>query len=473
MHHYSYNHSNPQSGIYTTLVALTLLAVLATIGLAVDTGSAYRTRLFLQNAVDAAAVKGTAHVLENMMSDVQIVRSSENLARLNMRINGYDPANVRAVSARIVAPRRGVHVDSTGRQPTWLLGLLPGFPRAVTLVVASEARSRTLSVVIVLDRSGSMNACMESMTSPCPDPAATRLWAAKTAAAAVVQGLQVGDQVGLVSFADNVTVHQTLTPPLTTANIAGHRATLLGLLDTASTGPIVASGATNTWSAVARGREVLYQGMNDPQHPTWSDSERNKVILFLSDGAPNSTIPSNRLSACDRTSTDPRMQMTSAYAADKPRLYQFTRAINEAIAAQQLGITINVVGIGQRDSYYDFGPGFTRPAPQLTVGRNPFQNVPDTNRAREPFMIHLANDQDKMWFPPSYSLPSPPPPPGAEAFWEFPCTVINPGLPTERLLTSSDRAAHARGRYAFATSVAELVAIFNDMVRTSRIRLTG
>ena len=473
MHPSSCKHTNPQAGIYTTLVALTLLAVLATIGLAVDTGSAYRTRLFLQNAVDAAAVKGTAHVLESVLSDTAIIGSSENLGRLNMRINGYDPANLRTVSARIVAPRRGVRVDSTGRQPTWLLGLLPGFPRTVDLVVASEALSRTLSVVIVLDRSGSMNTCMENMTSPCPDPMGTRLWAAKTAAAAVVQGLQVGDQVGLVSFASNVTTNQALSRPLTTANIAAQRATLLALLDTASTGPIVASGATNTWSAIARGREVLYQGMNNPQHPTWNDSDRNKVILFLSDGAPNSTIPTNRLSTCDTTSRDPRMQMTSTYQANKPRLYEFTRALNEAIATQQLGITINVVGIGQRDTYYDFGPGFTRPALQFTEGRNPFQNVPDTNRAREPFMVHLANDQDKMWFPPAYSLPTPPPPPGAEAFWEFPCTVLNPGLPTERLLTSRDRAAHARGRYAFATNVAELVAIFNDMVRTSRIRLTG
>ena len=251
-------------------------------------------------------------------------------------------------------------------------------------------------------------------------------------------------------------------------------------------------------------------------HLTVSDPARARAILFLTDGVPccthnwqgeatwdtdphNNTldrIPYSSYSECEK---DPgarelnlaraeRMISSSASpigrSRDVAQMVMSNHTINEAILAQRAGITVHAIGIGGRDQHIDPGPGYpslvppipayprpTPPAPWRNLGRNPYQQYRDMGPVKELFLAYVANDQLRMQNPPLNWLPSPPPPPSERPyFWDFPCTVVNTGLPTEQIVTGAMRANDPRGIYAFAENATELGNLFEEIIRASRIR---
>jgi len=331
-----------------------------------------------------------------------------------------------------------------------------------------------------------------------------------------VNGLQPGDQIGLVHYGSSVTAYGEgvpgsyfqygLSPTINATNIDPIQNELIAAITA-----MHPTDFTNTWDSLKKGRERIIEGLT--HHLTISDPARSKAILFLTDGypccvngfgGPNwDTDPHNpsldpitpaNYNACDN---DPnafhppylaeRMisasTFTNGQTRDKAQMVLYTHTINEAIKAQRAGITVHVIGMGNNDTLYDPGPEYpaavppipyhVRPAIQRNVGRNPFQDYRDAGPVKELFLSYVANDQPRMQNPPAAWISFTPPvlPPERPYFWDFPCSLYQPSpLVPPQVVTGAQRAGDPRGIYAFAETGPEVTQLFNEIIRASRIR---
>ena len=145
---------------------------------------------------------------------------------------------------------------------------VPGTVNTWDIKVRIEGRDdnkvKTTDVVLVIDRSGSM----DDTQGPWYNPGPTRLDYAKTAANNFIDTMISQDpnlRIAIVSFAQNVTVHGTGN------NIFNQNAsTLKGRVN-----GLNASGGTHTQSGILQGRALLN-----------SSTANNKFVVLLSDGQP-------------------------------------------------------------------------------------------------------------------------------------------------------------------------------------------
>jgi Ca-activated chloride channel homolog len=171
------------------------------------------------------------------------------------------------------------------------------------------------SVMLVLDVSGSMSA---------QDLQPTRLGAARQAAKSLIAGLPRGAQVGVVSFSDTASLN---------APLSNDPAASLQALD-----HLTAGGGTAAGDGLSLALDQL------AQRPTNSQSERAPaVVVLLSDGESNSGRPPATVAA----------------------------------RAQQEGVTVNTIGIGERGVA-------TRLNQQTSVGldESTLQNIAETTNGQ-------------------------------------------------------------------------------------------
>ena len=504
-----------ERGIYFTLLAGVFFVILAVVGLAVDGGFAYRSQLYLQGALDMAALRGTSHVLENVHSNTEVLLRSQRLIFMNLRLANFSAAAIAAAAPGLqtsiipAGAREGVRASGSIESPSMIMRLIRGMPQLLAVAGNSAARSRTLSLMMVLDRSGSMAFGIGGGFF------ANRMAAVRFAAHRAVDDLQPGDQIGLVHYGTDVVAYgegvvgsnfeHGLSAPLTALNAASIRAEMHAAIDTMNP-----TSATNTWASLKKGADRMQEGLL--AHSTASDPARARTLLFLTDGYPCCThgwgpdpnaphdptqdlIQPNNYTRCEndevgyqelnqaraeRFQSNAPAAQTYARSRDKAQMVYYNHTINAAIYAQRLGFSVNVIGMGTRDTLFDPGPAYPllgislypRPALQLTVGRNPYQNFRDAGPVKEIFLANVANDQSVMANPPSAWLPSAPPPPPSERpyFWDFPCTVVNPGAPTEQIVTGQMRSGDPRGLYRFAETGPQVNQFFDEIILNSRIR---
>jgi Flp pilus assembly protein TadG len=234
-----------------------LVMIVPMIGMAIDTGIVFVTKTKLQSSVDGAALAAA-----RALNLGQTAAQQETSAKLNAR-NWFDAnfgssffGSQNTVFAEPIIQDtnlavRNVTVSATTEVPTYFMKWF-GFPNT-RLAATGWAQRRDMVMMMVLDRSGSMQA----------NGGCTPM---KNAAASFIQKFTPGrDRIGIITFSDTalvirpVTNFDTVLPPLINA--------------------ISCVGNTNTSQAVSLGYNELYA----QQLPGALN-----VLMVMTDGLPNS-----------------------------------------------------------------------------------------------------------------------------------------------------------------------------------------
>ncbi len=260
-----------QRGITLIYGVAALFVTIPMVGMAVDVGILYNTKAQLQAAVDGAAL-AAARALNLGSSTASQVTSAQTNATNWFYANfpnGVWGTSGTVVPLAIVAddavnPRiRNVTVSASTNVPTYFMRLL-NFTNTSISAIGNAAR-RDVVVMLVLDRSGSMNS-----NNGCANMKnASKIFTGQFAAGR--------DQIGMVTFGETVSMG---TAPSTTfqstlgySNASGSGA---GLIDT-----IQCNGWTGTPGAMSIGYNELYKK---------ALPGALNILMFMTDGLPNVVV---------------------------------------------------------------------------------------------------------------------------------------------------------------------------------------
>jgi len=248
-----------------------LAFVIPFVGLAVDVGILYAVKSRLQSAVDGSALAAARALNLGATTAAQASTAKQNAVNWfyanfpngNWATFGTDmsSAKVNVFDDPVNPNLRNVTVTVTTKVPTYFMRLITTKP--VTVAAVGNASRRDAVVMMVLDRSGSMQNSPGACT------------AMKNAAKLFTGQFAAGrDRIGLVSFSDNYYLHSAPT--------TNFRATL-GYKDAAGTGTgaidsIVCAGGTSTAQAISIAHNEMYK-VNLPG--------ALNVLMFETDGLPN------------------------------------------------------------------------------------------------------------------------------------------------------------------------------------------
>ncbi len=250
------------------LAGLSLTFIVPAVGLMIDVSVLYSVRARFQAAVDGAALAAARALNLGQSTSAQAAAAQSNAvnwfyANFPTGSWGTRSTNMSAGTVSVFDDAnnphvRNVTVTASTRVPTYFMAW---FGAASTpLSATGNASRRDVVVVMVLDRSGSMGASCSDMLT------AAKLFTGQFAAGR--------DQIGLVSFSDNVYIHSSPTTNFQT--VLGYKNNLgtgNGAIDT-----IVCKGGTSTAQAISVGYNELYRA-NLPG--------ALNVMMFETDGLPN------------------------------------------------------------------------------------------------------------------------------------------------------------------------------------------
>ncbi len=474
-----------QSGVYIIAVAMSLVVMLAVVGLGVDASRLYLAKRQMQSVVDSAALATARLFLLNPDLPVDSARSAavalvkENLRRLSFseaqiasvfngdvsdgdRLSvcfqengacGNDPAGT--------SPLRGLYVSAnlTVNVPTTILGAVPFVSHVSQVNASALANNLKLLVYMVLDASGSM---MDNNSGIVPPPGCPtcnkRGLAMKYAAKEFASGFLPADVAGLVIFSQNLSGSElpetnadgTVNWTNVTANYGNDAIVSFNALDmdynnrnallTNIEGIDLSNlgKQTNIGAGIQLGASGL-NGFGDPAGTL-------KLLIVLSDGRPSSYSPLRAINAGPRqlpVSCGAEALMLPNDASRTVKL-QMLDAIYESDLARVRRNLVYTIGLGDPD------PGV----------QTPFQTI-DTSTdggALKPILMQrIANDQTLMR--------SPEPVPGWSPFdaaypRDFPCKDTNPRVPS-----GADIIGLPNGRYLPAASGQDLLEAFWEIAK--------
>jgi Flp pilus assembly protein TadG len=250
-----------ERGIVLVLYALMMLFIIVpVVGLAIDAGIMYMIKGKLQTAVDGAALGAARSLAADVsLADQESNASAAGIANYHANFPnnwmGVTPVNDPTVSwANSTSSTAVVNITGTVAAPTWFMRIL-GF-NSVNVAATSTATRRNLNVVLVVDRSASLQD-----EGNCPILIAD---AQSFVANSFVEGR---DQVGLVtlgtSYNYDFTLNTTFKSSLTT-----------------DLSNLKCEGFTNAGAGFMTGFNALLAN-------TASNQFALNVIVFFTDGEPN------------------------------------------------------------------------------------------------------------------------------------------------------------------------------------------
>ncbi len=270
--------TNPQGkrnerGVVLILSVIALVFLIPIVGLAIDVGYMYAVKTRLQSAVDGAALAAARALTLGQTTQAQAASARQNAVNwfyANFPQGNWATTNTMLDSSSVQVfddpgnPNlRNVTVSATTHVPTWFMRWFDIDSTVISSM--GNASRRDVVMMIVLDRSGSMNLA--------PGDACGQM---KTAAKLFTGQFAPGrDRIGLVSFSDGVYVHSSPTTDF--QNVLGYSNSLgnsQGKIDSIS-----CLGGTNTASALSIAYNELYK-MALPG--------ALNLVLFETDGLPNS-----------------------------------------------------------------------------------------------------------------------------------------------------------------------------------------
>ena len=261
------NKKTTQGGFAVIMTTLTMLVSIPLVGLAVDVGVLYMIRGKLYQAVDAAALAGARALANGATVGAQATSAQAAATKFfnaNFPTGYWATTNISLATPTvdsISTPNyRTVTTSATVTAPLYFLRILG--QNTTTIAAASQAGRRDVAMMLVLDRSSSMNYVFQGTTA-----CAVMV----TDATQFLNYFAPGrDMVGLVVFGSSVYTYPP-TATFTTADSNGN--TVASLI-----GQITCQGNTNT-------DEAMYQAYN--QLVTLNSTTRANVIVLMTDGRPN------------------------------------------------------------------------------------------------------------------------------------------------------------------------------------------
>lgn len=259
-----------RKGVSLIVAAISLAFIVPVVGMMIDVGILYSVKARLQAAVDGASLAAARALNLGQSTTVQAASARQNAVNwfyANFPSNTWGTFSTQMGQATVNVfddpnnPRvRNVTVSATTSVPTTFMRW---FNANSTVISASgNASRRDVVVMMVLDRSGSMQnagACSSMIT-------AAKLFTGQFAAGR--------DQIGLVSFSDNVYLHSAPTTNFQTVlGYKNNSGAGSGALDT-----ITCAGGTSTAQALSVAYNEVFK-MNLPG--------ALNVIMFETDGLPN------------------------------------------------------------------------------------------------------------------------------------------------------------------------------------------
>jgi Mg-chelatase subunit ChlD len=262
------NRKKRSRGIAIVLTTLTLTVTLPLVGLGFDVGTLYLIRSKLAAAADSAALAGARALSQGASEGAQQASATStaqaffagNFPTRYWRTSGA--AATVAVDAISTPNYRTVTVNATVQAPLYFLRVFN--QQYSTINVISRAGRRDVLLMMVLDRSVSMNGVV-------PGTGQKACALMKTDAAAFVNYFAPGrDQLGLVAFGSSVFFYPSTTS-FTTPDANGN--TIQSLI-----GQLTCDSNTASAAAIAAAYGELQKVDN---------ANRMNVIMFMTDGRPN------------------------------------------------------------------------------------------------------------------------------------------------------------------------------------------
>jgi Flp pilus assembly protein TadG len=251
-----------QRGAVSIIVAASIVLLIGVIGLAVDAGMGYMVKAKLDAATDAAAIAAGEAVTTGSN---QAAQSANAIAAANTFFAANYPAGYLGTTATLNAPsvvfNQGTITIDTSAQASFPVSLMRLFGfNLLNVASASETVRRDLDLVLIIDTTGSMAA----------DPAVPP--AVRSAAITFLQQFDpLTDRVSLIHFAYGTVVDQPFNGNARGFDMAAMTKSINAFNFTGST-----NSAEAYWNALNQLNTVITQPSS------------LRVIVFFSDGAPNS-----------------------------------------------------------------------------------------------------------------------------------------------------------------------------------------
>lgn len=273
MNRYFLTHKNPavvkselrtknlqQQGAALVLTAFSAIALLLTVGLAVDSGIGYSVRAKLNSATDAAAI-AAARALPQGQTIAREIGEKFFYANYPQGYFGTTPILKSLTFSTEDDDSILVNVDASATIPTYFMRL--GGTMNYGVASVTEVVRRDLDMVLVLDTSGSINS-----PSDTPDKL-------KSAAISFINKFvdtDGGDRIGLVVYASgavvNIPINKTSTRGFNKSQMSNN---INGL----------------TFSGATASGEALRVALNELDAIPSDLRSSLRIIVFFSDGAPN------------------------------------------------------------------------------------------------------------------------------------------------------------------------------------------
>ena len=255
-----------QHGQVFVIVALTLVVLIASIGLAVDSGLGYMIKAKLNAANDAAGIAAAAAVTQGSTRAAQIVNAQT--AAANFFYANYPATGFLGSTPTFNAPTVTFSTDKPGQiiidtpasasLPVTFMRVM-GF-NLLSVAAVSQTIRNDLDLAFVIDTTGSMN------TGSIPSKV-------KRSAIAFLNKFSVNDdRVALIQFAYGGEVKDQINPVTRGFNLNSM---------TSHINNFNFEGSTNSAEGMWNARDQLNNKIT-------SNRSSLRVIVFLSDGAPNS-----------------------------------------------------------------------------------------------------------------------------------------------------------------------------------------